>query len=699
MQGVATVSDVRVEPFIQSKWGQSTSDNYYGSTNTCFNYYTPSNFVCGCVATAIAQIMRYWKYPTASVQVNTYPCYVAGVASNVAMMGGTYDWDNMPLVTRNAALSESQRQAIGKLCRDVGVTVEMNWTENWSSSSIYAGVACLPIDFGYANAKAIHFGTYDAELLKKALIPNLDARCPCGLSISGDGGHGVLVDGYGYSGGDFFLHLNMGWVGSDDAWYCPPALGTSQYAFNAINGVLFNVFPTNANCSIASGRVFDAAGEPVAGATVTLRKGTATVATAISDDNGIYAFIVASGSYVARAEKEGVSDEKSGISVGQTTGTTIVTTKGDRGSYYSGTGKMGNTYGNDIVLSGLAGVPAPVFSPESCLFHPSTNVVLDCADPDADIRYTLDGSVPDENSALFEGPLFVEDTVTITARAFAPGKNPSPVVCMAYTYDDSVTGPKGDHFADPIKIYGACGTRVIADNSAYGVEDGEPLHTLQNGRYSPQYRTVWYLWTAPGTGTMEFRTSAESASTIFQTAVAVYTGDTLDSATRLAFATACDSSYATPLSLGVEQGKTYRVVGMMRSDRTAGFTLSWNGELEEEVRSPYEIWADANGLSGPPAELTDGVANIFRYVFGQPVGALPLMADVSFDENGHPVLALPPVAHLDGVVLSLLSTADPGDWSSPAVSERVLTGEPDEKIVLDATAPARFHRLKAAVAE
>ena len=104
-------------------------------------------------------------------------------------------------------------------------------------------------------------------------------------------------------------------------------------------------------------------------------------------------------------------------------------------------------------------------------------------------------------------------------------------------------------------------------------------------------------------------------------------------------------------------------------------------------------------LSGTPAELTDGVANIFRYVFGQPAGALPLMADVSFDEDGNPVLVLPPVAHLDGVVLSLLSTPDPGDWSSPAVSERVLTGDPDESIVLDATAPARFHRLKAAIAE
>lgn len=642
--------------------------------------------------------MRYWKYPSDPVSANTYPCSVSGVPGDMTMLGGTYDWDNMPLVPRDVpSLSESQRQAIGKLCYDVGVTVEMEWRSGSSGASLYAGVACLPIDFGYASAKAANFGgSYDPALLKQALVPNLDARCPCGLSVSGAGGHSVLVDGYGYSGGDFFIHLNMGWTGTDDAWYCPPALGTTQYPFNTLDGLLFNVFPENTG-SIASGRVLDAAGMPVAGADVILSLGTAARWTTVSDDNGIYAFVVPPGEYLAHAEKDGVAAEMA-VTVGETTGTTIVTTAGNRGAYYPGTGKIGNTYGNDIALTGIEAVPAPVFSPESCLFYPSTNVTISCADPDAVIRYTVDGSTPGESSAIYATPILVEDTVTIKARAFAPGKNPSGVVGMTYTYDAAAGAPNGDYFADPIKIAGASGSHIIEDNSDYTVEEGEPWHTHDGWSYHYQYRTAWYLWTAPGTGTVEFRTSSSGNGYRYPTYIAVYTGDTLDSATRLAFSTDCDSSYVTSLDLAVEQGTTYRIVGMLGYDGTGAFTLSWDGDLEAE-RTPYESWAEANGLSGGPADATDGVANAFRYVFGKPSGRFSPISSVAHDADNGAVLTLPAVANTDGVTLKVLSTADIADWSPAAITERAITVGADGKAILGDTDPMRFYRLGADLAE
>lgn len=692
MQGVPSVSDVRVEPFVESKWGQSTSDNRYGSTNFCYNYYTPSNFVCGCTATAIAQLMRYWEFPSGPVEANTYPCRVSGRARDMTMQGGIYDWSSMPPVPRDIPnLAEPQRQAIGKLCHDVGVTVEMEWASGSSGASLYAGVACLPTDFGYANAKAVHFGgAYDPDLLRQALVPNLDARCPCGLSVSGAGGHSVLVDGYGYSGGDFFLHLNMGWSGTDDAWYRPPELGTTQYPFNAIDGFLFNVFPRDTG-SIASGRVLDATGLPVAGATVTLSAGTAAVGTAVSDANGIYAFIVQPGEYLARAEKDGIAAETA-VSVGTTTGTTIVTDPGKRGNYYPGTGRIGNTCGNDIPLTGIESVPAPVFSPESCLFHPSTNVTISCADPGAVVRYTTDGSTPGETSARYAAPIFVEDTVTIKARAFAPGKNPSAVVGMTYTYDAAAGAPKGDFFADPIKISGTRGTRAIEDNSGYGVEEGEPRHTLEGGSYFYQYRTVWYLWTAPGTGRMEFRTASSGGGYLYPTYIAAYTGDSISSLERLAFSVDRDSGYVTTLSIDVEQGTAYRIVGMMGCDGTGAFTLSWDGDLSTE-RTPYETWADANGLSDDPADATDGVPNAFRYVFGKPTGPLSPVSSVVHDGTAGAVLALPAIANPEGATLKILSTTNIADWSSAAAEERTLAVGPDGKAVLGDTGPMRFYRL------
>ena len=51
---ISSIGDIRVPALMSSTWGQST----VGSLNT-WNYYTPNNWVCGCVATAMAQLMRF----------------------------------------------------------------------------------------------------------------------------------------------------------------------------------------------------------------------------------------------------------------------------------------------------------------------------------------------------------------------------------------------------------------------------------------------------------------------------------------------------------------------------------------------------------------------------------------------------------------------------------------------------------------
>ena len=57
-EGLSSIDDVRVDPLVQSKWNQSN----VGSKKV-YNYYTPKNYVCGCVATALAQVMRAWEWP------------------------------------------------------------------------------------------------------------------------------------------------------------------------------------------------------------------------------------------------------------------------------------------------------------------------------------------------------------------------------------------------------------------------------------------------------------------------------------------------------------------------------------------------------------------------------------------------------------------------------------------------------------
>ncbi len=676
-----TPSDVRVDPFVLSRWSQSTHNNTPTGT-MCYNYYTPENSVCGCVPTAGAQVMRYWRWPQASVTPLSKPCSFNGASTTYAMQGGVYDWDSMPFVPATG-ITDAQGQAIGKLTYDIGVSLGIAWTPNESSANLFGLALRFSDTFGFANATAAIYisGYYQYSLaeLKKVIIPNCDARAPVLMSISGSGGHAVVVDGYAYSADDFCMHVNFGWGGINDAWYIPPGFGN----YSAINGFVFNVFPEKSG-SILSGRVLDAGGAPIEGAAVHLQQGSATIASTTSDANGIYAFIASAGSYVVTAGflENGVPVKTAaiGVELAATTGTQLVA--GSNGAYSTtSVASIGNSYGNDIAITGVAAVTPPVFSPDSCLFYPTTNVTITCADADATIRYTLDGSAPTQDSPPYAGPIFVDNTVTIRARAFADGKNPSAIVSATYTYDTAAGAPKGDFFDDPINIAGASGTYVIDDNSVYTVEAGEPLHTQRptgNGyyTYNYQYHTVWYKWTAPGSGTVSFSTFCQKTSgnsiMRYQTLIAVYAGDTLATATRLDFAFSPDSNYETHLSLAVEQGVTYRIVGMVAGNAndsgTGVFSLSWSGDLTvtqtETSTTPVPVpysWLDAaypNQAANAAAYETlaftdtdgDGFPAWAEYVANSdPTNAASrLSCGISIGAGGVPVITVHPETARDG---------------------------------------------------
>ena len=630
-QGISSVSDVRVAPFVQSKWNQ---DNVGG--DYCYNYYTPEHYVCGCVATAGAQIMRYFRYPTASMPQFTNPnCTVNGTARTLTTQGGIYNWDAMPLVP-STSMSTSERQEIGKLTSDVGICCSMDYRSGGSGTGGYLLVHALTNHFGYANALAYwkdgdQSGT---DAMKNALLSNFDAGLPVLASVSGAGGHAIVGDGYGYKDNTLYIHFNMGWGGSNDAWYAPPALGTSSYNFNVLDGFVYNIFTNGIpNGVICSGRVLAAGGAPVANATVGYsRQGGITggngivsgndVGYVVTDAKGIYALILAPGRYTITATSGGASAVDA-VELTANVGLPLALP----GSYWlSPLPEVHNRWGVDFVLSDIASVAEPQFSPSSCLFYPSTNVTISCATAGATIRYTLDGSDPTESSTPYTGAITVSDDTVIKARAWKSGMNPSVIVTATYTYDAAQGAPKGDYFADPIVITGTNGVRRIEDNSVYTVEPGEPLHTLENGWYSYQFHTIWYEWTAPGSGTMSFMT--KSSKTVGNmlwrnpTYVAVYTGNLLTSLSRKGLSKTRDGDYVTTLNLNVEQGVVYRIVGMTGGETesegfTGDFTLTWSGNLTvtstetstTEVPVPY-TWLDGYFAGqGTSAQAYETLAN------------------------------------------------------------------------------------------
>lgn len=608
-EGISTVSDVRVAPLLQSKWNQGKVGNV-----NCYNYYTPNNYVCGCVATAGAQIMRYFCYPTASMPQFTNPnCAVGGVARTLTTQGGVYNWDAMPLVP-DSSITDAQRQAIGKLTSDVGICCSMAYNTEANGGSGTGGyllVHALTNHFGYVNALAFNSESdlSKTDAVKNALLSNFDAGLPVLVSVGrGNAGHAIVGDGYGYKDNMLYIHFNMGWGGYDDAWYAPPALGTSSYNFNVLDGFVYNIYPTGIpNGVICSGRVLAAGGTPVANAMVSYSRQGGSVGNngiisgndigyVMTDAKGIYALILAPGRYTISASI-GDASVVDAVELTANVGLPLALPN----SYWSSPKpEVNNRWGVDLILSDIASVAEPQFTPTSCLFYPSTNVTISCATAGATIRYTLDGSDPNETSSTYTGPILVNDDVTIKARAWKNGMNPSVIVAATYTYDAAQGAPKGDYFDNPIVITGASGSRTIEGNASYTVEPGEPWHTEENYSYYYQYHTIWYKWTAPGSGTVTFKTRMPHY--YGGTYVAVYTGENLSSIIRLAFSIDHNPSdnYRTSVSVNVTQGETYRIVGMSCGEQyTDQFVLDWSSNLTEthtetsttDVPVPY-TWLD-----------------------------------------------------------------------------------------------------------
>ena len=208
-----------VGPMVSTRWNQGNPYNLYcptacgSSTNT------------GCVATATAQIMKYWNYPTHGIGSHGYAWDGCGGKTLSANFSDAYDWSNMPNQLSSSS-SQTQKAAVAELCYEVGVAVEMDYGRNGSGAYI-TGTAkpsahtALVTYFGYSSIMRDEYrSNYNSDNDWFAVFKNeVDSKRPALLGIFGpDGGHAVVVDGY-QTGGENLVHINMGWGGYCDDYY------------------------------------------------------------------------------------------------------------------------------------------------------------------------------------------------------------------------------------------------------------------------------------------------------------------------------------------------------------------------------------------------------------------------------------------------------------------------------------------------
>jgi hypothetical protein len=232
-----TTSTVKgVAPLLTSHWGQGARYNdscpiVAGASEPC---------VTGCVATSMAQIMKYHEYPQFGNGSNSYSHIYFGTIS-ASFDGVEYLWSNMTNTSNAGSRSE-----ISKLMFHAGVSVNMNYGPDGSGAqSAYAAYA-LQNNFRYRpDIRSISRLDYTLLNWQRVIKDNIDAHQPVLYSATDDsttavGGHAWVCDGYN---DNKYFHMNWGWEGASDGYYFLDTLTTSTGRFNASQSLIVNIAP------------------------------------------------------------------------------------------------------------------------------------------------------------------------------------------------------------------------------------------------------------------------------------------------------------------------------------------------------------------------------------------------------------------------------------------------------------------------
>lgn len=223
-----------ISPLIKTQWNQNTPYN-----NNC-PVESGVNCPTGCVATAVAQIMYYHKWPE------------------------TFNWDAMKTSYTSEDAGDAV-EAVAKLMADVGEKVYMQYGAESSSAHDMDACEALRIRYGYSeNTNYIERSCYTAKGWDEVIYNELAANRPVfygGLSASsGQGivGHAFILDGYQAKDGVGYFHVNWGWGGSSDDYFLISVLNPEQQYTGGNAGSSGYSFGQSALVGVEKGELSDA---------------------------------------------------------------------------------------------------------------------------------------------------------------------------------------------------------------------------------------------------------------------------------------------------------------------------------------------------------------------------------------------------------------------------------------------------------
>lgn len=255
-----------VGPLMRTHWDQSPYYNALCPFNTTAN----DRAVTGCVATTMAQIMKYWNYPATGVGSYSYtpPASGDGFAYPTlsANFAHTYNWANMPNLVNSANYSD-----VAQLMYDCGVSVAMGYdVAAQGGSGAYVQQAEVWGNWPSAESSFKNHFLYNPNTLQGVNLTDytvdqwfqmMKAEIQAGRVVQYEGadptqgGHTWVMDGYDANN---LMHMNWGWGGSYDGYFATTNLTAGGATFTTREGALIGIqpmYPYRLSAQVATAQV------------------------------------------------------------------------------------------------------------------------------------------------------------------------------------------------------------------------------------------------------------------------------------------------------------------------------------------------------------------------------------------------------------------------------------------------------------
>ncbi len=223
-------------PLLTTEWNQNT---YYNELCPVAASGPGGHVWAGCVAAAMAQVMKYHNFPSTGVGSYSYFHATYG-EQNADFEASTYSWNSMPTPQVTSSSIE-----VATLLYHAGVSVEMDYATDGSSASTSRAAASLKTYFKYSESASYltRAGYTDAEwtTMLQTEINNLRPMIYRG---EGSGGHAFVCDGYNNDLANNYFHFNWGWGGSYDGYFYLNDLTTGSHDYTFDQGAIMGITPT-----------------------------------------------------------------------------------------------------------------------------------------------------------------------------------------------------------------------------------------------------------------------------------------------------------------------------------------------------------------------------------------------------------------------------------------------------------------------